>query len=106
VPPRREPDGGTARHGTEKGPVTPGGRRAPIERPRMSETDDSGELPVPAYELFSQREVLGRMAMARMLGGLSTRRCPVGLEPVGAKVEKVARSTSKSAVSRRFVGER
>ncbi len=43
------------------------------------------------------------MAMARMLGGLSTRRYPVGLEPVGQRVEESAHSTSKSAVSRRFV---
>jgi Transposase, Mutator family len=38
-----------------------------------------------------------------MLAGLSTRRYPVGLEPVGARVEQAAVSTSKSAVSRRFV---
>ena len=38
-----------------------------------------------------------------MLAGLSTRRYPVGLEPVGAKVAEQAASTSKSAVSRRFV---
>ncbi len=31
------------------------------------------------------------------------RRYPAGLEPVGVKVEQAARSTSKSAVSRRFV---
>jgi putative transposase len=38
-----------------------------------------------------------------MLGGLSTRRYPVGLEPVGAQVAQAATGTSKSAVSRRFV---
>ncbi len=38
-----------------------------------------------------------------MLGGLSTRRYPVGLEPVGVQVEQAATGTSKSAVSRRFV---
>ncbi len=38
-----------------------------------------------------------------MLAGLSTRRYPVGLEPVGKAVKATARSTSKSAVSRRFV---
>jgi transposase-like protein len=43
------------------------------------------------------------MAMEKMLAGLSTRRYPVGLEPVGKAVEETARSTSKSAVSRRFV---
>lgn len=91
------------RHGTGDGSVTLGGRRVPVTRPRMRATDGSGELPVESYELFSQTEVLGRMAMARMLAGLSTRRYPVGLEPVGQRVEESARSTSKSAVSRRFV---
>lgn len=69
----------------------------------MRAVDGSGELPVPSYELFSQTEVLGRMAMERMLAGLSTRRYPVGLEPVGQRTEQIAVSTSKSAVSRRFV---
>ena len=58
---------------------------------------------MPAYELFSSTELLGRMAMERMLAGLSTRRYPVGLEPVGARVEQAATATSKSAVSRKFV---
>jgi putative transposase len=91
------------RHGTEDGSVTLGGRRVPVRRPRVRAADGSGELPVPAYELFAGTEVLGRMAMERMLGGLSTRRYPVGLEPVGAAVELTASATSKSAVSRRFV---
>jgi putative transposase len=38
-----------------------------------------------------------------MLAGISTRRYPVALEPVGVQVEQAASSTSKSAVSRRFV---
>jgi transposase-like protein len=69
----------------------------------MRATDGSGELPVPAYELFSGTEVLGRMAMERMLAGLSTRHYPGGLEPVGARAEQAASATSRSAVSRRFV---
>jgi putative transposase len=100
---KHDPDRAAVRHGTEAGSVTLGGRRVPTERPRMRAADGSGELPVPAYELFSRTEVLGRMAMGRMLAGLSTRRYPVGLEPVGQRVEQAARSTSKSAVSRRFV---
>jgi len=32
-----------------------------------------GEVPVPAYELFSSSQILGRMALAKMLGGLSSR---------------------------------
>ncbi len=43
------------------------------------------------------------MALERMLAKLSTRRYSAGLEPVGSQVDAVARSTSKSAVSRRFV---
>ena len=100
---KHDPARTAVRHGTEKGSVTLGGRRVPIERPRMRAVDGSGELPVASYDLFSSTEVLGRMAMGRMLSGLSTRRYPAGLEPVGRRVEQQARSTSKSAVSRRFV---
>ncbi len=100
---RHDPDRAATRHGTERGSVTLGGRRVPVSRPRVRATDGSGELAVPAYELFSSTEVLGRMAMERMLAGLSSRRYPVGLEPVGAVVEAEARAASKSAVSRKFV---
>ena len=58
---------------------------------------------MPAYELFSSTEILGKMAMERMLAGLSTRRYGVGLEPVGEAVEASSSATSKSAVSRKFV---
>jgi putative transposase len=100
---RHDPQRTATRHGHERGSVTLGGRRVPVERPRMRATDGSGELPVPAYELFSSTEVLGRMAMERMLAGLSTRHYPAGLEPVGARAEQAAAATSRSAVSRRFV---
>jgi len=43
------------------------------------------------------------MARQRTLAGLSTRRYPAGLEPVGEAVQRSASATSKSAVSRRFV---
>ena len=100
---KHDPERTATRHGTERGSVTLGGRRVPVTRPRVRATDGTGELPVPAYDLFSSTELLGKMAMERMLGGLSTRRYPVGLEPVGEAVEVGARSTSKSAVSRKFV---
>jgi len=91
------------RHGTGAGSVTLGGRRVGVQRPRVRAVDSSGELAVPAYELFSSTEILGRMAMERMLSGLSTRRYGVGLEPVGESVTKTATATSRSAVSRWFV---
>jgi putative transposase len=100
---KHNPDRTAVRHGHEQGSVTLGGRRIPVQRPRVRAADGSGELPVAAYELFSDTELLGRLALERMLGGLSTRRYPVGLEPVGTGVEQAATATSKSAVSRRFV---
>ena len=100
---QHNPDRVGYRHGTEDGSATLGGRRVPLRRPRVRAADGSGELPVPAYELFSGTELLGRLAMERMLAGLSTRRYRTGLEPVGEQVEATATATSKSAVSRRFV---
>jgi putative transposase len=69
----------------------------------MRADDGSGELPAPSYEPFSDTEIMGRMALERMLAGLSTRRYGIGLEPVGARTEKAATATSRSAVSRRLV---
>ena len=100
---RRNPDRAGYRHGAEAGSVTLGGRRIPVTRPRVRAADGSGELHVPSYDLFSSTEVLGTMALERMLAGLSSRRYARGLEPAGQAVEDVASATSKSAVSRRFV---
>ena len=91
------------RHGRERGSVTLGGRRVSITRPRVRAADGAGEVPVAGYELFSSTEMLGRMAMEQMLAGVSSRRYPVGLEPVGDRIVEAATSTSKSAVSRKFV---
>ncbi len=102
---KHDSDRAAVRHGHEHGSVTLGGRRVRVDRPRVRTVDGSGELPVPAYELFSSSEILGPMAMDRMLAGLSTRRYQIGLEPVGQQVGAVARSTSRSAVSRKFVAQ-
>jgi transposase-like protein len=91
------------RHGSEDGSVTLGGRRVPMRRPRMRAVDGSGELPLPSYEVFSGTEVLGRLAMEKMLAGISTRGWQSGLEPVGEHVERAATGKSRSSVSRRFV---
>ena len=100
---KHNPDRTATRHGTERGSVTLGGRRVPVTRPRVRAADGSGEVAVPAYEVFTGTELLGRMALERMLAGVSTRRYLVALEPVGASVQETAGSTSKSAVSRKFV---
>ena len=100
---KHDADRAVTRHGTERGSVTLGGRRVPVSRPRVRAVDGTGEVAVPAYELFNSTELLGKMAMERMLAGVSTRRYPVALEPVGQGVEEASKSTSKSAVSRKFV---
>jgi putative transposase len=100
---KHNPDRAGYRHGTGAGAVTLGGRRVPVTRPRVRAADGTGELHLPSYDLFSGTEVLGRLAMERMLAGLSSRRYGRGLEPAGQQVEQAASATSKSAVSRRFV---
>lgn len=92
------------RHGHEQGTVTLGGRRLAVRRPRVrSVGEDAHELELASYREASATDLLGEGIVARMLAGLSTRRYPAGLEPVGLKVEQAAVATSKSAVSRRFV---
>jgi transposase-like protein len=100
---KHNPDRAGYRHGSEAGSVTLGGRRLPVPRPRVRAADGSGELRLPSYDLFSSTEILSQMALERMLAGLSSRRYGHGLEPAGQAVEEAAASTSKSAVSRRFV---
>ncbi len=98
-----DPDRVAVRHGTEAGAVTLGGRRVGVRRPRVRTADNRAEVAVPAYDLFASTELLGELALERMMAKLSTRRYHAGLEPVGAAVQASARSTSRSAVSRRFV---
>ena len=91
------------RHGHECGEVTLGGRRVPVERPRVRSADGHGELPLETYAHFAERDPLTKAVLERMLAGVSTRRYRRVQEPVGEAVEAEARSTSKSAVSRQFV---
>jgi putative transposase len=100
---RHNPDRTAVRHGAEPGQVTLGGRRVQVRRPRVRSADGTREVAVPTYQAFASTELLGRLALERMLAKLSCRRYPAGLEPVGVGVASTASGTSKSAVSRRFV---
>jgi len=91
------------RHGHEAGEVTLGGRRVPVERPRVRSADGRSEVRLRTYEYFADRDPLTRSVLERMLAGVSTRRYRRTAEPVGAEVERAARSTSRSSVSRAFV---
>jgi putative transposase len=100
---RHNPERVAVRHGTQPGQVTLGGRRVGVDRPRVRRADGAGELPLATWQAFAGTQLLDQLAVERMLAKLSTRRYGAGLEPVGIQVERTANSTSKSAVSRRFV---
>src|SRR3954451_9136351 len=91
------------RHGHEAGEVTLGGRRVPVSRPRARTADGDHEVELESYAHFAARDQLADVMLERMLAGVSTRRYARTGEPVGSDIDDVARSTSKSAVSREFV---
>ena len=100
---RHDPDRSHVRHGTEAGSVVLGGRRIPIRRPRVRTANDESEAVLETYDVAHAEDLLAEHMVGAMLAGLSTRRYPAALEPVGAHIESEARSISKSSVSRRFV---
>lgn len=91
-----------SRHGSAPGSVVLGGRRVRVERPR-ARTAEGQEVTLETYAAVADDDLLTKVVMERMLAGLATRRHRAANEPVGAEVEASATSTSKSAVSRRFV---
>src|SRR3954453_22170870 len=97
------PDRAAVRHGHENGEVTLGGRRIPVSRPRARSVDGSEEIGLGTYAHFAARDQLADVMLERMLAGVSPRRYARIGEPVGTEIDDVARSTSKSAVSREFV---
>src|SRR6185312_3175723 len=90
------------RHGSGKGSVTLGGRRVAVARPR-ARTIDGHEVPLANYAHFAADDMLTQVVMERMLAGVATRRHARTAEPVGSQVDQEAKSTSRSAISRRFV---
>ena len=101
---RKNPQRTAVRHGHEGGEVTLGGRRVPVERPRVRTADGAAEVGLVTYAHFADRDPLTRVVLEQMLAGVSTRRFSRTRELVGEDVLAAERSTSKSAVSREFVG--
>jgi transposase-like protein len=99
---KHDPDRAAVRHGSGRGSVTLGGRRVAVDRPR-ARTLDGHEVPLVSYTHFAAEDVLTRVVMERMLAGVATRRHARVAEPVGTVVDNEAKSTSRSAISRRFV---
>jgi putative transposase len=102
----RDPERDHERGGTTPTSVVMGGQRLPIRRPRVhgvAEGERCGEVGLVSYGIFAQGDLLGRVAVERMLAGVATRSFARAGDPIGSKARKAASSTSKSAVSRRFV---
>ena len=55
--------------------------RSPGRAPAI--LDGSGEVELATYKHFNTEDLLGEMALERMVAGLSTRNYSAGLEPVG-----------------------
>jgi putative transposase len=87
------------RHGTEESTLPMGGRRVAAKRHRVRAVDGSGELALQSWSTLANTDVLNEHTVAAVLAGVSTRDYAEVLEPTGT----AGSSTSKSAVSRRFI---
>jgi putative transposase len=89
-------------HGTTQGSVVLGGRQVSTERPR-GRSKSGAEIELDTWKAFSSADLLNSLVVERMLAGVATRRHVDVAEPVGEELQARSKSTSKSAVSRRFV---
>jgi putative transposase len=89
------------RAGYTDGELAMGGRRVTIERPRVRGANNR-EIRLPTWERFASADPLTPRAVEQMVLGVSTRNYARSIEPAPEHVR--SRGTSKSAVSRRFVG--
>jgi len=97
---KRDPKRRAGRAGTTPSEVTLGGRRLRMTRPRVR-SQAGEELELPSFAFASRRDPLDAHAMNAVACGTSTRKYARSLDTLPAEV--TARSTSKSAVSRRYV---
>src|ERR1700756_187118 len=65
---KHNPGRAAVRHGTEKGSVTLGGRRVPVQRPR-ARTVDGREVMLASYAHFAADDLLTQVVMERMAAG-------------------------------------
>jgi transposase-like protein len=97
---KRDPDRAAGRAGTTRSEVTLGGRRIPIRRPRVR-SKEGQEMELPSFLFAASRDPLDRHALTSVACGISTRKYARSLEPLPEELGE--RSSSKSAVSRRYV---
>jgi hypothetical protein len=84
---RHDRDRTAVRHGYDRGEVTLGGRRVPVERPRARSVDGEHEVELGTYAHFAARDRLTDVMLEQMLAGVSTRRYPRTGEPVGSEID-------------------
>lgn len=89
------------RGGHAEGELPFGGRRIRVRRPRVRGRDGQ-EVPLPTWQHFADADPLTPRAVEQMVLGVSTRNYERSLDPAPRGIK--SRGTSKSAVSRRFVG--
>jgi putative transposase len=100
---KHDPNRVAKRHGAEGAKVPMGGRMVAVSKPRVRSADGTREITLGTWEALSSTDLLDSHTVASMLQGVSTRNYATVLEPVGASMQEDASSTSRSAVSRRFI---
>ena len=96
----RQPSRQAGRGGSTASEITLGGRRIRVRRLRAAAVDGR-ELALPSFLWAAERDPLDAQTWRAIVAGVSTRKYGATLEPVPDTF--TARSTSRSAVSRRFV---
>ena len=97
---KRDPNRRAGRAGPAPSEVTLGGRRIQMTRPRVR-SQAGQEVELPSFAFAAPRDPLDAHAVNAVAGGISTRKYARSLDTLPD--EGAARSTSKSAVSRRDV---
>jgi putative transposase len=100
---KHDPNRVAKRHGTDPAKVPMGGRMIAVEKPRVRSADGRREITLDTWRAVASTDLLDAHSVASMLAGVSTRNYATVLEPVGESLEDDASSTSRSAVSRRFI---
>ena len=97
---KHDPERRAGRAGTPASEVTLGGRRVRLTRPRVR-SQAGHELELPSFAFAAHRDPLDAQTVTAVACGISTRKYARSLDSLPDEVSE--RSTSKSAVSRRYV---
>ena len=97
---KHDPDRCAIRAGSTSSDITLGGRRIPVRRLRARSLEGE-ELALPSFAYAADRDPLDHRTLEAIACGVSTRKYQRSLESLPE--DQAERSTSKSAVSRRFV---